>query len=34
MQRLTSSATNFIAAITAFAWVIAARPGDSEQARW
>ena len=32
MQRLTRSATNVIAAVTAFAWVIAVVTGNSEQA--
>jgi membrane associated rhomboid family serine protease len=32
MQRLTSSATNIIAAITALAWAIAAVTGNSDQA--
>jgi len=32
MQRLTSSATNLIAAITALAWVIAVVTGNSDQA--
>ena len=34
MERLTRSATNLIAAITAIAWVIALVTGKSEQARW